>query len=53
MRVPANRKVGKIGKGRAASLPIDFTSRCVATEDLRDFNVKQVRRVQGLPRLTE
>jgi len=53
MRVPANRKVSEVGKCRTAALFIDFTDRSVTAKDLRNFDIKQVRRVQGLPRLVE
>jgi len=53
MRIPANRKVSEIGKCRTAALLVDFTDRGVTAKDLRNFDIKQVRRVQGLPRLME
>ena len=53
MRVTTNGKVYKISKGRVAALFIDLTDCGIATEDLRHFDIEEVRRMQGLPRLAE
>ena len=51
VRIPANRKVGQIGKSLAAAPFVECTSVSIAAENLRDFDVKEMRRVQGLPLL--
>lgn len=53
MRVPANGKIGEVGKRRAAARPIDFTDGSVAAENLRHFDIEEMRRVQGWPRFVE
>lgn len=53
MRVAANRKVSKVGQRLMAAMRVDLTHRSIATQDLRNFDIKQVRCMQGLPRLTE
>src|ERR1700728_771989 len=53
MPVTTNGKVHKISKGHLAALFVDFTHCGIATENLRHFDIEEVRRVQGLRRLAE
>ncbi len=53
MRVTTNGKVHKISKGHLAALLIDLIHCGIATEDLRDFDIEEMRRMQGLSRLAE
>lgn len=48
MRVPADGKIRQIGQRRTAAFVIDFPNCGVAAENLRHFDIKQVRRVQCL-----
>jgi hypothetical protein len=48
VRISVDRKIGQIGQRRATSLRIDRAERRVPADDLRDFDVEKVRRVQGL-----
>src|SRR5690348_9893837 len=48
MRISPRGKVGQIRQGYAATLALDFSSRSVTADDLRNFDIEQVRRVERL-----
>ncbi len=48
MRVTKNRKIGEISQGLLSALRCQFTSQHVPPKDLRDLQIQEVRRVQGL-----
>jgi hypothetical protein len=51
VRIPDERKVNEVGEHLAATFRIEFAGRRVPANDLRDFNIDQVRRMQGLSRV--
>jgi hypothetical protein len=53
MGIAADGEIGEIGKRGSAALLINFTISGVAAENLRHFDIEEVRRVQGLPRPAE
>ncbi len=48
VRIAPERKVRQIGESQTAALGSDFAVRGVAPDDLRNFDVEQMRRVKGL-----
>ena len=53
MRVSAEGKVSEVGKSRAAALVVDLALCRVPADDLRDFDIEQMRRMQRLSRFEQ
>lgn len=53
VRIPAQGKIGQVGERRAATLPIDLARRRIPADNLRDFDVEQMGRVQRLSRVEQ
>ena len=49
VRISMQGKVGQVGEGQTAALAADFAVREIASDHLRNFHIKQVRRVERLP----
>ena len=50
VRISAQGKLRQIGKSRTAALLVDLAASLVAANDLSDFDIEQVRRMQRLAR---
>ena len=50
MRVSAEGKVSEVGKSRAAAFVVDLALCRIPADDLRDFDIEQMRRMQRLLR---
>ena len=48
MRVSAERKVGEVGESRATAFAVDLALCRIAADDLRNFDIEQMRRMQRL-----
>jgi hypothetical protein len=48
MRISVQGKVCQVGQSRTAIVIIDFATRRIPADHLRDFDIKQMRRVQRL-----
>ena len=51
VRISAQGKIHKVGECRPPAFAIDLAIRCIAPDHLRDFDIEQMRHVQGLPRV--
>jgi hypothetical protein len=51
--IPKDRKVGEVGERLAATFRLEFASCRVPANDLRDFDIDQMGRVQGLSRVEQ
>ena len=50
MRVSAERKVSEVGESRAAAFAVDLALCRIPANDLRNFDIEQMRRMQRLSR---
>ena len=48
MRISVQGKVCQVGQSRTATVIIDFATRRIPPDHLRDFDIEQMRRVQRL-----
>ena len=49
MRISVQGKVCQVGQSRTATVIIDFATRRIPADHLRDFDIEQMRRVQSFP----
>ena len=53
VRISLQREIGKVSEGHTPALIVDFATRRVAADHLRHFNVKQMWRMQSVPRVKQ
>lgn len=53
MRVSAEGKVSEVGESRAAAFAVDLALCRVSADDLRNFDIEQMRRMQRLSRFEQ